>query len=132
MSEQLRFFVPGEPQTKGSMRAFLTKQGKVVMTNANPKTKPWQTQISKVARAALPCWGATRNEGDKFEVYMAFYLPVPKRKNQPWDLDKGIRCVLDALTGIVYEDDTQVIRIVATKRYAKCSEPGVTVEMSIV
>ena len=33
-------------------------------------------------------------------------------------MDKTLRAVLDALTGIVYEDDAQVVRIFAIKQYA--------------
>jgi Holliday junction resolvase RusA-like endonuclease len=41
------------------------------------------------------------------------------------DLDKLIRAILDALTGVVWRDDGQVVDIVASKVYA--DTPGVDV-----
>lgn len=35
------------------------------------------------------------------------------------DVDKLLRCVLDACTGIVYVDDCQVVTCVATKQYQR-------------
>jgi Holliday junction resolvase RusA-like endonuclease len=41
------------------------------------------------------------------------------------DLDNVVKAVLDALNGVVYLDDAQVVNLVATKRYA--TEPRVEV-----
>ena len=41
------------------------------------------------------------------------------------DLDNVVKAVLDALNGVVYRDDAQVVNLVATKRYA--TEPRVEV-----
>lgn len=35
------------------------------------------------------------------------------------DLDKLCRTVLDALTGVAYKDDSQVIGIIANERYGE-------------
>jgi Holliday junction resolvase RusA-like endonuclease len=56
-------------------------------------------------------------------VRLVFYLPRPKRMRRPAptvkpDLDKLARAVLDALSGVAYEDDAQVCHLVATKHYA--------------
>jgi Holliday junction resolvase RusA-like endonuclease len=48
----------------------------------------------------------------------------------PPDLDKLIRAVLDALTGIAYHDDAQVVELVTTKKYG--AEPGVDISISPV
>ena len=67
---------------------------------------------------------------------MLFYLPRPKsmRKKNALpskarnDIDKLSRSVLDCLTGIVWEDDGQVVRIMAMKEYAtKENPPGVVI-----
>ena len=39
-----------------------------------------------------------------------------ERPNKP-DLDNCAKAYLDAMNGIVYDDDVQVVRLVATKRY---------------
>lgn len=43
------------------------------------------------------------------------------------DLDKLVRAILDALTGIVYDDDSQVIHVAATKEFGR--HPSVRVEI---
>lgn len=45
------------------------------------------------------------------------------------DLDKLVRTVLDALTGVVIHDDSQVCGIVAQKDYA---DPGVQVVVTMI
>jgi Holliday junction resolvase RusA-like endonuclease len=45
----------------------------------------------------------------------------------PPDLDKQIRSILDALTGVAYGDDSQVTRILASKEYGS---PGVEIEVT--
>ena len=40
------------------------------------------------------------------------------------DLDKLVRSTLDGLTGVAYKDDSQVIRILASKRYADFEDEG--------
>lgn len=68
-------------------------------------------------------------------VSVSVALPRPKslaRKQTSHvkkpDLDKLVRAVLDALTGIGYEDDSQVTMIDAIKEYVKDGQmPGVLV-----
>jgi Holliday junction resolvase RusA-like endonuclease len=46
------------------------------------------------------------------------------------DLDKLIRAILDGITGILIEDDSQVVNITATKQYAQANEQhGVLIEL---
>ncbi len=67
-------------------------------------------------------------------IDLHFGLPKPKsapKKRRVWpdkrpDLDKLTRAVLDALTYVVYADDSQVVEIRATKDYGA---PGVAVEI---
>ena len=46
----------------------------------------------------------------------------------PPDLDKQIRSILDALTGVAYVDDSQVTHIIASKSYAP--RAGVDIELT--
>jgi crossover junction endodeoxyribonuclease RusA len=67
-------------------------------------------------------------------IELHFGLPKPKsapKRRRVWpdkrpDLDKLIRAVLDALTQVIFADDSQVVEIRATKDYVA---PGVTVEI---
>lgn len=63
-------------------------------------------------------------------IFMTFRYQRPKsvirqHPTVPPDLDKQIRSILDALTGIAYQDDSQVIEIHATKGYDP--NPGVDI-----
>jgi len=64
-------------------------------------------------------------------VEIVFYLPrpksMPKGRIRPTimpDLDKLARSTLDALTGIAYKDDAQVVNLVLSKYYPPGDEPG--------
>ena len=89
--------------------------------------------------SALAVWRSTialaaRSENAKLiegpvAIQLHFYMLKPRtvkreKPTVPPDLDKLIRGVLDALTGIVYLDDAQVILIRAAKSYG---EPGVDI-----
>lgn len=70
-------------------------------------------------------------------IMVEFALPVPKaigKANVGWfphrkrpDIDKLTRSLLDALTGIVYVDDSQVCMLAVNKVYAWESSPGANV-----
>ena len=64
-------------------------------------------------------------------IGVRFYMPQPQsRRKERWpvvkpDLDKLVRSVLDALKGVAYEDDSQVVSFgpVLEKVYALPGEP---------
>ncbi len=134
--DQIRFFVGGEPQPKGSTRAFYVKKlDRVVTTNSNRNTKQWQLRIAMEAQHANECRKVSFYSPDKcygYEVEASFLFQRPKSlpkkvvldTKRP-DLDKLVRAVLDGLTYAIIPDDAQVISISATKRYIEGSEmPG--------
>jgi crossover junction endodeoxyribonuclease RusA len=135
------FFVPGTPVAKGSAKAFYRagmKHAVVLQDNAELQ-KPWASLISVLAGQA----GLTpRTEG--CSLGLTFHMPRPKshlRANgevkdrahiahtKKPDIDKLVRCVLDALTGIAYADDSQVARVEAIKRYANDGRHGCAIEV---
>lgn len=133
------FFVPGIPVPKGSAKAFMSKGMRfpIVMQDNRERQKPW---ASAIGAAASQHFTAPR-EGP-ITLYCSFLMPRPKghfgvkglRPSAPQqhtvkpDLDKLIRCLKDALTGIAWRDDSQVIRVVASKTYSPAT-PGVTVRI---
>jgi len=126
-------FVPGEPQPKGSTRSFVAKTGKVVTTADNPDTKPWQGVIATFVRQEI---GSTISIPTG-PVSLDLEFVMPRRKAEPKrvtpahtrkpDLDKLTRAVLDAIKGLAYTDDNQVVQFThLTKRTAEIGEqPGV-------
>jgi len=108
---EVRFWVPGIPIAKGSMKAVGRKGGKVHLINDNKKTKPWQKEI---AWAAMAC--SFKGEPDAecaWAVFVDFYFERTESSKRKFpttkpDGDKLLRTVFDALTGVVYADDSQV------------------------
>jgi Holliday junction resolvase RusA-like endonuclease len=129
------FFAPGLPGTKGSARAYVRGGRAVIVNDASAKAKPWAATVALAAREAMdgvaPFTGSVR-------VTVMFYLPrprahfrangvdlkataphyVPKRP----DGDKLERCAWDALTGVVFGDDAQIVEWSGRKEYS--TSPG--------
>lgn len=140
MTRELRIFVPGTPVAKGSTHAFAHKTtGKIITIQSGRKRqKPWASLIALTAREG---WIGGLEEGP-VRVTLAFRFTRPKghfrtgkyagqlRPSAPYhkltlpDLDKLTRCVLDALTGVVWADDKQVTCCQASKGYEH-ARPGV-------
>ena len=115
---QIGVEVFGLPQPQGSVRAFLPKGGnRPVLTCDNAKVKPWRQDVAALAAVAM------HEKGQKIlsrpravQVKVTFYFQKPKSsgkniqfKTTKPDLDKLLRALLDALTGIAFEDDAQVV-----------------------
>lgn len=133
----LTLWVPGIPKAKGSLRAFVvtdrrTGAPQARVRNDNPATRPWAAAVSA---AAMEARGYTapitflRDVGVGLQA--TFYLPRPqrvlsKRCLHPVvkpDLDKLLRAILDACTGILWTDDSQVVAVTAVKAYATATQP---------
>jgi Holliday junction resolvase RusA-like endonuclease len=146
MSRRVVFEAYGRPQPAGSKRAFPIRRkagggwvltGGVAVTDDNPKAKPWQADVADVALAAM-----MRTFGADFypmagpvALSVVFTLKRPKghfgtgrnardvKASAPAfpcvkpDTTKLLRAVEDACTGIVWNDDAQVIEQSAMKSY---------------
>lgn len=107
-------FIPGTPAPQGSMRGYIVKD-RVNMVSDNPKTVPWRHAIAAEVRAEI---GNVVLYPKPLPVSLSLEFIMPRRKAEPVrvtrphtrkpDLDKLIRATLDALTGLVYDDDSQV------------------------
>ena len=128
----IKVVVFGEAQPAGSKRAFVHPHtGKTIVTDANAKSRPWKNRVAQAAgeqhRGGIldgPVilevtfyeartkghYGTGRNAGvvkDSAPMY-------PAKKP---DATKLLRGVEDALTGIVWRDDAQVVEQFVSKRY---------------
>lgn len=109
----IAFTVEGKPIQQGSMRAFNNR----IVHNKTKELMAWRALVGQAALVA----GCTPIEG-AITISMEFRYLRPKSVSRaeptvPPDLDKQIRSILDALTGVAYVDDSQVVRIQASKRY---------------
>lgn len=139
MAVLIYFKVDGLPAPQGSKRAFHhAKTGKIMMLESSDKVKPWR---QAVAHAAMEAMKGRPPLMCPLRMTVLYRLPRPKahygkkglKDSAPYyrsktpDLSKLQRSTEDALTGIVYVDDSQIVRIEATKVYG---EPGALIEIT--
>jgi crossover junction endodeoxyribonuclease RusA len=125
----ISFQVHGLPIPQGSTRAWVI-HGKPIITSSAKGLSTWRRLVADVAQNFAPKEPWDGPVG----IELHFGLPKPKsapKKKRVWpdkrpDLDKLTRAVLDALTYVVFADDSQVIEIQASKDYGA---PGVVVEV---
>lgn len=145
----ITFTVAGLPGTKGSARAFVRGKRAIVVNDAGDKARAWASQVADAARAAM----AGRAPLDEaVSIFVQFYLPRPQshylrptkkypmrnslREDAPSmcsgkpDGDKLERCLWDALTEIVFRDDSQIVAWTGSKYYADPVPVGARVEVS--
>lgn len=121
----IEFFVPGHPGPQGSKKHV----GRGIMIESSKRVAPWRHAVATVA---------VRHADGLLDgpvgVRVQFILPRPKTAparavvsaaRRIGDLDKLCRSTLDALSNVIYRDDSQVVDIRATKRVALPGEtPG--------
>lgn len=122
-----------DPATQGSKRSL----GHGVMVETNKRLKPWRLLVSD---AALSTAHPLTPQPVSISITFRFLRPRSHftrsgtlTKSAPayltskarGDIDKLSRAVLDALTGTLLHDDSQVVSLNAQKRYATPEErPG--------
>lgn len=121
----LEFHVYGHPETKGNLRTVRfrdkhTGELRVLIREGNPSVRDWMNRVAEAARrvhTGVACPGG---------VILAVEFVLPRPKSLPRkithhikrpDLSKLIRAVEDALIGVVYHDDSQIIELHVSKRY---------------
>jgi Holliday junction resolvase RusA-like endonuclease len=130
----ITFRIYGIPQTKGSTKSFMRPGMRFpIVTNDNPKNKGWAQTVSGEAqrnRPPAPLTGPVCLE-------LRFFMPKPKSypktktlfaTKRP-DLDKMVRSIKDALKGVMYLDDAQVVWMKACKYYDDA--PGVEIRVGL-
>ena len=122
----ISFTVYGRPEPQGSTRAFLPRGcARPVITSDNSKLKPWRQELAQTAMVAIEENGAKiAARGVPISMALTFFFEKPRSERKSAthkatrpDLDKLLRAVLDALTGIVYADDSQVCDCCVTKTF---------------
>ena len=131
----LELFVPGLPVTQGSMRAIPLKNGGAALAQGSSNKhrqalEDWRRAIRTAASAQVgpeyPLVGPIAFSAT-FGLAKPAYKPKRKRSwpisARSGDVDKLLRAVLDALTGVVWLDDSQVTSAVIRKDWSP--RPGV-------
>lgn len=119
--------VYGNAKPAGSKRAFI-RGGKASITDANPNSRTWKNNVGQVVGEA---WGDRPMLTGPVAVRFTFFVARPKshtgarglKPSAPEypakrpDLLKLARGVEDAMTGIVYQDDSLIVRELLIKEY---------------
>lgn len=127
----IEFWVDGTPAPQGSKRAFHhAATGKIIMAESSAKVKPWRQAVASAARDAM---AGNAPALVSLRMFAVFYFPRPKahfnskgalKPNAPAyvaktpDLSKLQRSTEDAMTGIVYRDDSQIVQLDLRKMFA--------------
>lgn len=132
-TQPMNFTVYGVPQPQGSSKAFIPKGwNRAIITSANAKNKPWRQQVSAMALDAMN-GSVIVPRGLPVVVRCDFYFDRPKSakkaaaKTTKPDADKLARSILDALSGIAFEDDSQVTELHVTKDFGSPARADITV-----
>jgi len=130
----VEFTVFGKPAQMGSKRAFV-RGNRAILTDDNSKQrKQWANAVSAAAAEAMN--GAELFSGPVcVECVFMFSRPkshfgtgrnagvqkdsAPALHSQSPDLDKLVRCLLDAMSSIVYVDDRQVWQMEAQRQWTR-------------
>jgi Holliday junction resolvase RusA-like endonuclease len=146
----LRITVVGTPRPQGSKRPVRNKHtGRIHMVESSERLPDWRADIRDAAMRAVDgvptsaYWERPLVVGIWFTIARPknHYLPANTRRAAPElrpdapkhpagkpDTDKLLRAVLDALTGLVWRDDAQVVDILARKVYGE--RPGADITVS--
>lgn len=136
----IKFTIPGEPQGKARARTFYHQKANRVVSMTPEKTQNYENLIKMVA---------TQEQEDKpipavepLEITIKAYYSIPnsdsKKKKQMKldglirptkkpDADNVCKVVCDALNGVCYKDDTQIVKAIIEKYYSE--KPRVEVEI---
>lgn len=149
MPEPITIYATGKPYPQGSKDAHVIhakgqRPRAVLVDKHSDELKAWRTEVATQARNVMV--GAEPLTGPVC-FSAAFYIKRPKahyrtgrfaallRDDAPLycatkpDVDKLVRAILDALTGVVYADDSQVVALGdTTKLYANTVE-GVRIKV---
>ena len=124
----VKFSVEGVPVGKG--RPKFARRGNFVQAYTPTKTKTYEQQVADAARVAM---GAKLRTMEPVQLNMDIFVPIPKSwskikraralngveypTTKP-DIDNVAKAVFDAMNGIVFQDDKQIINHCITKRYS--------------
>ena len=142
-NKMIEFFVPGPPQGKARARTFTTRTGRVRSCTpgktvayegairsscriaAGWQKEPYYSKGTPVIIRVVAQYGPPKRltKAEAFRIQNGLRFPTRKP-----DIDNVLKAVADALNGVAYHDDSQVVMIEAQKLFS--SEEGVRVTVT--
>ncbi len=135
MTMMITFKVDGDPV--GKQRARYAKRGNFVQTYTPDKTRNYESSIKE---AAIEAMGSSEALETPVTLYLYIRAPIlkslPKKRLEAClnglekpikkpDASNVLKSVEDAMNGVVYKDDSQIVNIHVTKVYS--SQSGIDV-----
>lgn len=136
----IRFEAPIDPVAKGRPKFSMPKGAKFVRVYTPSKTRSYEETVAWFGRQAMK--GAQPFSDGPLSMLLEFRMPTPKSKPKKWqaaaiagdilpivkpDLDNLEKAVKDALNGVCYRDDSQVVYVIKRKVYAERGSVKVTI-----
>lgn len=135
----MKFIVEGKPQGKARARTFYNKRMGKMQSITPIQTKSYEDLIRWSYKAA-----GGEYLGEKvLQVDIKAFYPIPKafskvkridavngntRPTSKPDCDNIVKVVLDALNGVAYYDDKQVVAVSCNKYYGERGYLHITIE----
>lgn len=128
--QRIQFVVPGPPQGKARPRVVRAKNG-MSMTYTPDKTVAYEELVRLRFKAATQ--GFRFSDDAQLAMQITAFYPIPKSKSKRIqadmlagvlrptkkpDCDNIVKIICDALNGIAYRDDAQIVKVQAAKEYA--------------
>ena len=128
--KDIEIYIPGNPVAQG--RPKFARRGAHVTTYDPDKSRDWKNYVKMTVAEDVQ---APFPAGMPLVMSVQFHLLRPasiSAKKRPFptvkpDVDNLVKGIKDALTGIAWVDDCQVIRLYASKEYT--DKPGVSIRI---
>lgn len=139
----LRFIIPGEPH--GQARPRFTQVNGHVHTYDAEESRNYKAYVKMIAQTAARAqgWQYAEKEGIGVNIYAHMSVPPSKSKKfraaalagdelptKKPDVDNIFKAVTDALSGVLFRDDKQIVHSRVEKTYSE--QPEVLVEVFVV
>jgi crossover junction endodeoxyribonuclease RusA len=129
----IEFVVPGRARTKGSLKAIRTRYGRTVLIQSNKKEPSWAATVRGFARRSTRTLAQLPTA---ITISVDVELKRPRRtsgnsspvRRSSGDVDKLLRSILDALTGVAYQDDSQVVEATIRKRFSEVEQVTIRIQ----
>lgn len=135
------FTIPGEPQGKG--RPKFAGRGSYAHAYTPKKTRSYEDIVASEYIRQCGSTKADRSEYVSLTITAYYKIPKSASKKKAYEMSSGkivptkkpdidniIKVVADALNGVAYDDDKQIIDVSARKVYSET--PRVDVRISII
>ena len=138
MTFMVTFTVDGNPVGKG--RPKFARRGNFVSAYTPKKTSDYESIVKAAGQYAM---GSTGPLETPISLYLYVRVPIPasyskkataacldgsQKPTKKPDLDNIGKAIMDALNGVCYKDDSQIVNIHATKVYATVAGVDVCVK----